>query len=235
LLPEVTMTNPLPQNDSTAARLTIAGLIAPVPFIALVILQGILQPSYSHVAHPISALAAFPLGWLQNINFYIAGTLMIAYAIGLHSNVRPARRGAIGPALIALSGLGLILCGVFPWRQENGAFIEPASHVVGAVMTFLGTSLGHIVISRRMRRDAEWNGIAVYVLASGTMMLLLFFAVVYALEPGSPLEPWAGAVQRVLVAVWFACMIVIALTSSRKRVNTMDRQGGGNHERLHTT
>jgi hypothetical protein len=43
------------------------------------------------------------------------------------------------------------------------------------------------------------------------MMLLLFFAVVYALEPGSPLEPWAGAAQRVLIAVWFACMIVVAL------------------------
>jgi hypothetical membrane protein len=197
--------------SSTAARLIVAGLIAPFPFIPLVILQGWLQPGYSHVAHPISALAAFPLGWLQNINFYVLGTLMIAYAIGLHFSVRPARRAAIGPALVTLSGVGLILCGVFPWRQENGAFIEPAGHVVGAVMSFLGASIGHMVISRRMRRDPHWKGIASYVLASGTVMLLLFFAVAYALEPGSPLQPWTGLLQRVLAAVWFACMFVIAL------------------------
>ena len=56
------MTNPLRRVDSTAARLTIAGLVAPFPFIALVVLQSILQPGYSHVMHPISALAALPLG-----------------------------------------------------------------------------------------------------------------------------------------------------------------------------
>ena len=105
--------------------------------------------------------------------------------------------------------MGLILVGVFPWRQENGAFIEPAGHVVGAVTSFVGASVGHIAISRGMRRDPRWKGIAFYVLASGITMLLLFFAVAYSLEPGSPLRPWAGAVQRVLVAVWFACFFFI--------------------------
>ena len=198
-----------------AARLIVAGLVAPFPFIALVILQSVLQPGYSHVMDPISALAALPLGWIQNINFYILGTFMIAYAIGLHSSLRPARRAALGPALIALSGGGLILVGVFPWRQENGAFIEPAGHVVGAVMSFVGASVGHIVVSGTMRRDPRWKGIASYVLASGITMLLLFFAVAYALEPGSPLRPWTGLLQRVLVAVWFACTFVVALRGSR--------------------
>ena len=58
----------------TAARLIVAGLIAPFPFIPLVILQAWLQPGYSHVVQPISALAALSLGWLQNLNFYILGT-----------------------------------------------------------------------------------------------------------------------------------------------------------------
>ena len=215
------MTDPPRSIDATAARLTVAGLIAPFPFTALVILQGLLQPGYSHVAHPISALAALPLGWLQNINFYVVGTLMIAYATGLHFSVRPARHGAIGPALLALSGVGLVLSGVFPWRQENGAFIEPVGHVVGAVMSFLGASIGHMAISGRMGRDPEWKSLAFYVLASGIIMLLLFFAVGYALEPGSQLQPWTGALQRVLVAVWFACTFVVALKAGRIRVSTM--------------
>jgi hypothetical membrane protein len=210
------MTGPPSGTSSTAARLIVAGLVAPFPFIALVILQGELQPGYSHVVQPISALAALPLGWLQNINFYVVGTLVIVYAIGLRFAVRQA--GApVGPALIALGGVGLILSGVFPWRQENGVFVEPVGHVVGAVMSFLGASIGHMVISRGMRRDPRWKGIAFYVLASGITMLLLFCAVGYALEPGSPLRPWTGALQRVLVAVWFACTFVVALRGSRIR------------------
>jgi hypothetical membrane protein len=212
------MTDPPSRTSSTPARLIVAGLIAPFPFIALVILQGILQPDYSHMVQPISALAALPLGWLQNLNFYIVGTLLIAYAIGLHFSVGPPRRAAIGPALITLSAVGLILCGVFPWREENGVFIEPPGHVVGAVMAFLGTSIGHMVISRRMRHDPRWEGIASYVLAGGIAMLLLFFAVAYSLEPASPLRPWTGALQRVLVAIWFGCTSVVALRGGSIRV-----------------
>jgi hypothetical protein len=48
-------------------------------------------------------------------------------------------------------------------------------------MSFLGASIGHMVISRGMRRDPRWKGIAFYVLASGIAILLLFFAVGYAL------------------------------------------------------
>ena len=216
------MTDAPSRTSSTPARLIVAGLIAPFPFIALVIVQGILQPDYSHVVQPISALAALPLGWLQNINFYIVGTLMTAYAIGLHFALRQAG-AAVGPALIALSGGGLILCAVFPWRQENGVFIEPVGHVVGAVTSFLGASIGHMVVSRGMRRDPQWKGIALYVLASGITMLLLFFAVAYSLEPGSPLRPWTGALQRVLVAIWLACTFVVALRGSRVRANTTGR------------
>jgi hypothetical protein len=64
------------------------------------------------------------------------------------------------------------------------------------------------------------------VLASGSVMLLLFFAVGYALEPGSPLQPWAGALQRVLVAVWFACTFVVALRGLRiRRPDTIEAPG----------
>jgi hypothetical protein len=46
----------------TVVFLGIAGTIGPLLFIALVIVQGMLQPDYSHIAMPISALAAWPLG-----------------------------------------------------------------------------------------------------------------------------------------------------------------------------
>lgn len=211
------MTDPLPRVVSTPARLILGGL-APLPFLAIVILQAAVQTGYSHVAHPISALAAFPLGWIQNINFYLLGTFTVAYAIGVHFAISPCPRGVIGPTLFGLGGVGLILCGLFPWRQENGVLVEPAGHAVAAITLFLGMSLGHMVISRRMRRDPAWTSLASYVLGSGIVMLLLFFAVAYSLEPGSPLAPWTGLLQRVLVLVWTACTSTVALRGLRMRV-----------------
>jgi hypothetical membrane protein len=209
-----------------AARLIFAGLVVPFFFSALVILQSYLQSGYSHVAHPISALAALPLGWIQNLNFYVEGMLVLCFAIGLHFGVSPTRRGVIGPALVALSGAGLIVCGVFPWRQENSTFVEPVGHAIGAVMTFVGASVGYILTSLRIRRDPEWESLASYILFSGIIMLILFFAVGHALQLSSPLHPWTGALQRLLVVVWFVCTFAIALRGWRFREHQVPTHDG---------
>ena len=48
--------------------LALAGIIGPIWFTTLVVVQRWLLPDYSHVRLPISALAAWPTGWLQNVN-----------------------------------------------------------------------------------------------------------------------------------------------------------------------
>ena len=83
--------------------LAIAGVIGPLFFIALVVAQGMLQPDYSHIAMPISALAAWPAGWMQNLNFFLLGTLNAAFTIGLHNAIRATRFGLIGILLLLVS------------------------------------------------------------------------------------------------------------------------------------
>ena len=43
----------------------------------LVVVQGVLLPDYSHVRMSISALAAWPTGWIQTLNFYVSGALQL--------------------------------------------------------------------------------------------------------------------------------------------------------------
>ena len=62
-----------------------------------------------------------------------AARFTIAYAIGVHFAISPTRRGVIGPTLLSLGGVGLILCGLFPWTQDNGVLVEPAGHTVAAI------------------------------------------------------------------------------------------------------
>ena len=124
--------------------LALAGIIGPVWFITLVVVQGLLLPDYSHVRMLISALAAWPTGWIQNLNFYVFGALTIAFALALHRAVQPTRRGTAGFALLVMSGIGVELSGVFPWRMVDGVPTVTPPHVVGAIMAFAAAGLGMI-------------------------------------------------------------------------------------------
>jgi hypothetical membrane protein len=175
-----------------------------------VIAQGILQPDYSHIAMPISALAAWPAGWMQNLNFFLLGTLNAAFTIGLHNAIRATRLGVIGIFLLLVSCLGILLAGLFPWINLNGVPTAP-QHVVGAVLTFSCAGTGLLVLSRRMGADPGWHSLSAYVLGTGIVMVILFIVVgFFAVDAGTPLHRWAGLLQRVLVAVWVACQLVTA-------------------------
>jgi hypothetical membrane protein len=201
---------------SGTKALALAGLIAPLAFTALVIVQGILQPDYSHMKMPISALAAWPAGWLQNLNFIVSGPLIMAFAVALHRAVLHTPWGQVGFALLLLGGAGVVLAGVFPWRMVDGVPTESAPHVVGAITTFAATGLGLIVFSRRMNADSRWRHLAAYTMYSGIVVLALFITVgLFAVEDGAPLHQWAGLIQRILCTVWFACLIVLAVRLER--------------------
>jgi hypothetical membrane protein len=200
------------QVATPPAALAIAGMAAPLLFIALVILQGLLQPDYSHLKQPISALTAWPAGWLQRLNFYVVGGLMTAFAFGLNNGVRQSPRGFAGFVLLVIGAIGIALAGVFPWRLQNGVPTETPQHVVAAVMVFAATPLALIVFSRRMKADPRWRELAGYTLVTGIVMALLFPVMgLLAIPASGPLHPWAGLLQRVICAIWFACILVLAV------------------------
>jgi hypothetical membrane protein len=196
-----------------AGLLAWAGIVGPILFTVAFIVQALFRTGYSHVAEPVSALAAGPNGWIQSVNFFLFGVLMIGFAVGLHQGVRPTPRGVVGPALLVLSGLGLILAGAFPWALDaSGDYVVPPGHIVGAYTAFLPAGLGLIVLSRRMARDPAWRGLASYSLASGIAVAVLFLATgPLAVPDDAPLHDWAGLLQRATVAVWFSCTLVLAV------------------------
>jgi hypothetical protein len=96
------------ERRSVIAALAMAGIAGPLIFAVVALVHSLLRPDHSLLRHPVSALAAGPSGWLQNVNFLLFGVLMIAYAIGLHLGVRPTRRGLVGVMFLVLSGVGLM-------------------------------------------------------------------------------------------------------------------------------
>jgi hypothetical membrane protein len=199
-----------------ARTLALAGVLGPVLFTVLVILQGVLIPAYSHVRLPISALEAWPTGWIQRLSFWAFGSLNVAFVYALHLGVQPARRGALGVPFLVLGGIGILLAGLFPWVMVAGVPTKTPPHVAGAITTFAATGLGWLMFSRRMGADGRWRDLSRYTRATGIAMLMLFIALGFlAIDDGTPLHPWAGLLQRVLCGVWFSLLIVLAIRLRR--------------------
>jgi hypothetical protein len=63
-----------------------------------------------------------------------------------------------------------------------------------------------------MTSDPRWRGLATYTLATGITIVVLFLAIgALASTPDVPLYRWFGLTQRVLLAVWYPCLIVLSL------------------------
>src|ERR671913_37852 len=183
------------ERRSVVAALAVAGIAGPVMFAGVALVQSLLRLEHSLVVDPISALAAGPSGWVQDVNFLVFGFLMIAYAIGLHLGVRPTRWAIVGLAFLVLSGVGLVWAGVFPSTDATGArWDDRVLHIVAFPMTFLGAGIGLIVMSRRMAGDPRWGSVATYALATGIAVLVLLLAGGALLWPPRAPPPPRGGV-----------------------------------------
>jgi hypothetical membrane protein len=198
-----------------AVVLAAAGILGPILFTAVFVIQELFRRGeYSPMAEPVSALEAGPGGWVQQVNFVGFGLLAITFAVGLHRGMRPTRAGVLGPAILGWTGVGLVLAAVFPLREDaaRSTYDPTGLHYVNGPILFLSIGVGLVVTSRRMAADSRWRSLATYALATGIALLVMFVASGVLVGPDdAPLHPWAGLAQRVVLAVWFSCTIVLAL------------------------
>ncbi len=120
----------------------------------------------------------------------------------------------VGPAILALNGMGLVLAGIFPLRENAaGVVYDPNGvHSVNGAIFFLSIGIALVAVSLRLRADPRWRGLAAYTLVTGIALFVLFFALgLLALRAGAPLHHWLGLLQRLVLAVWFPCIILLAL------------------------
>ena len=145
------------------------GLVAGPLFIAASLIQAFTRKGFDLGRHPISLLSLGAPGWVQIANFVVCGTLYMLGAVGLRQALRQSRGGTWGPLLIGVTGVGLIIAGVF--TADPGAGFPPGApsgaptmswhgllHELGFLLTFLASISACLVLARRYaaRRRRGW-------------------------------------------------------------------------------
>ena len=165
----------------------IAGMVGPAVFGLIILVLTPLQ--YDFLVglgwHPVrgttvpypSALALGPYGGLQVLNFVLFGLALIAFARGVHRGIGAGRGSKVGPALLAVAGIGLLLCG-FKTEPDVSALPRTLHGQVHFVAFFV--AMGAIlpvpfVLWRRLRREPDWRGYGRYSLVTGALAILSLF------------------------------------------------------------
>jgi hypothetical protein len=178
------MTQSQENGLSLTRRLLLCGAVAGPLFILTVLIQDYTRPGFNPRLQPLSLLSLGEWGWVQIVNFVLAGVLNLLYAWGLWRRLHARRRGTWGPLLIGAYGLGLVAVGVFTNDPADGFPLGAPTpthptwhgilHGLGGLFVFVILTAALAVFARYfLARRERWWGF--YCVASAAALLVLFF------------------------------------------------------------
>jgi hypothetical membrane protein len=211
-----------------AIRLLLAcGVVGPLLFIVVFLLEGATRADYNPLRYPVSSLSIGDLGWIQATNFLMVGVLLFAFAFGLRRALRASRGGTWGPLLIGLAGIGLFGAGIFTSDPVYG--YPPSAplvlaqysthghlHDLFSTLLFIGLPAACFVFCRRFATLGE-RGWAVYSLLAGLGMLVTFVLAAVGFDQHPSLVNFAGVFQRLSIIIGLTWIALLAFRLMSKK------------------
>jgi hypothetical protein len=199
---------PSPRPRQLLAPLANAAIVGQGVLLASALLLPFIS-EYRLVGDTISELVLGSFGWVQTVAFVVAGigTLALAYAIRqLTDGVWGSR---VGSLLVGVYGVGALLVAIFPTDRVDGpeeiSALSPTGtiHVVISLVSFLAMIVAMFILTRTFRLDPRWRSLSPWIVLGPAAALSLLVV--------QSEGPWVGIMQRLLVGVIAAWIVVVAL------------------------
>ncbi len=201
------------ENETTIQKrqriFALCGIIAPILFTVLVIVESLLRPGYSQIFNDISDLGIGTYSIIQNINFIVFGLLSIGFAIGLGDNLK-YRAGKAVKWLVIIFGLCIMLAGVTLFLAPSDVVYAKnvISHGLVSAVAFLVIIVAQFLtwLSLRGSSDVIWGRYRIYSLISGLLSILTLIFLSY-----TQFSSFHGASERLFIAVWMIWIFITGL------------------------
>lgn len=208
-------------DDIKTKRLLTGGAIAGPLFVITFLIEGATRADYNPLRHPVSSLALGDFGWIQVLNFIVAGLLTLIFAIGLRLALRPQRGSTWGPLLVAIWGIGLLGAGVFITDPVSGyppgtpdLLLNPTTH--GALhdqfslIGFAALTVACFVFSYRFAAAGQW-GWVFYSVITGILFPVGIVLASAAFSQNPSLVAFGGLLQRMTVTIGWTWLTLLAV------------------------
>jgi hypothetical membrane protein len=202
-------------------KLLYAGIVGPLLFIVVFLVEGLTRPGYSAWRHYVSQLATGDGGWVQTVNFLMCGTLVIAFAVGLRATLKGSRGSIGGPLLIGLFGVALLVAGTFvtdpalgyPVGAAQAHTIHGMIHGLAGLAAFTLLPAAAFVMAWHFAAQPESRRWTRYSVGVGLLIVGCFIAstgVSVLDERGIWVNAPTGFIQRIAIITGWTWMAMVA-------------------------
>jgi hypothetical membrane protein len=192
-----------------------AGMVGPIFFVTVFTLEGWLRPGYHTLSMYVSDLSIGKSGWIQITNFIISGILIFIFSLGVAHEFQSGKASKAGPILLSIIGICLIASGPFI-TDPTVIFTNQSSwhgilHGLFGAIVFSLAPISCLIFYRRFRKDPIWRKFSRWTILACTIITIAVVFMKIAEFPSTPVNLWAGLIQRIALITYFAWVFTFAL------------------------
>lgn len=197
-----------PQIGGFTRLLAAAGFLAPLIYAGTVIYGGLLDPTYDHVAEPVSALIETGAPFRDTLDplFLLYNALALVFAAGLFRHFARQRPSlALGSVVMAVTAVFGLVMKYFPMDPiGTEATFAGAIHIVLAGLMSLGAMATLVLFAVGLRQLPDWQGWSRY-----TWVALVLTAATGAVAALAAVQLWPtlGLWERLTIAAHLQWML----------------------------
>jgi hypothetical membrane protein len=187
-----------------------------IPFIAVLatIIAQILYAGYNPWQEPVSSLVWSPYGALQTAAFYLLGFSVIILAGKLFPKAK-TRILRIGIIVLALTGVGMVLIGIFPAGQagDPDTIINDIHLSVTSILICLFPA-GCFIMAPKLKECFAHKWVSRYTWAAGALgvALIILLTGMHFNNLG-----WLGTLERLVILNGLVWVQVITILTLKKK------------------
>lgn len=195
-----------------------AGIIGPILFVAIFMLEGWLRPGYEPLKMYVSELSLGPRGWIQIVNFIVFGVLLLVFTRSVAAEFQSGKSARSGILLLRIIALCYLASGPFVMdpagTPRNQMTLHGTLHGIFGGIVFTLMPISCFVFLRRFREDPKWQFLQWPTLALGTISaagVILLSVATKLPNTQNVFNEWLGLIQRTAIVPFMIWLFIFAL------------------------
>ena len=199
------------------------GTVGPVLFTISFTTNGLLRSDYDPKHNYVSELSIGPHGWIQIVSFMFLGLCLLGFAAGIFKTIQDGKASRAGPILLSIIALCYFVSGPLVTDPsamfDNQQSLQGFLHGIFGALVFALSPVCAFVYWLRFRIDPKWKHLQNWTLIAVIMMLATVVLMKIAQPQASPLNMWAGIIQRCSLLSFYAWVFTFALGLKAERAD----------------
>jgi hypothetical protein len=194
-----------------------AGMVAPLVFASVFLIEGWCRPDYHPFSTYVSALSIGTRGWIQITNFVVFGSLFFIFSRGIAAEFPTGKASKWGPRLLTIIATCYLFSGPFVMDAMGTPRSEMSVHglvhgILGGIVFSL-MPVSCFVFLRRFREDPKWQSLQGWTLGAGVVISAAVIVQTIAtkfLFTHDFFKDWLGLIQRAAILPYMIWLFVFA-------------------------